>query len=150
MGFGRLDSSGWVEWSNMDGSALPKRGCVYVVVREASEPPTFLDASPAGWFKGRDPSVPIDRLTRQWVQGTPVIYVGKADNLRTRLGAYKRHGAGEPVGHWGGRFVWQCRDSEDHLVAWRTTTDRPADAESQLLSQFESSFGSLPFANLRH
>jgi hypothetical protein len=80
--------------------------------------PTFVQPSPAGWFKGEDPSVPDARLRIQWVQGAHVLYIGKADLLRRRLAQFARFGAGEPVGTSGGRRIWQLADADDLLVAW--------------------------------
>lgn len=119
--------------------------------------PRFRDESPAGWFKGRNPTVSCSRLEAEWVDGAEVLYIGKASassskrGLRRRLDEYRRHGAGSPIGHWGGRLLWQVDDSEELLVAWRPS---PADVsavteERMLLERFRTTYGRLPFANLR-
>ena len=51
---------------------------VYVVVRR-HEPPSFLDVSPAGHFKGKDPTVPVAELAALWVPGTRIVYIGNAN-----------------------------------------------------------------------
>ena len=52
---------------------------MYVVYREHLNSVEFLDKNTGGWFKGRDPSVPIDRLKARWIDEAHVLYIGKAD-----------------------------------------------------------------------
>ncbi|WP_241769572.1 hypothetical protein [Rhodococcus opacus] len=122
----------------------------------AETDPRFLQKSPAGWFKGKDPSVPVATLEPAWVPGSPVVYLGKANGgatgcrgLRKRLDEYRRHGAGEPVGHWGGHHIWQLADSEDLVVGWKPTADTDARAlERYMIAEFSSDDAKRPFANL--
>lgn len=119
---------------------------VYVVAL-TSPTPDFVSESVGGWFKGRCPSVSIDALRTKWVPGTEVLYVGRASNLRRRIGQLVRFGHGQAVGHWGGRYLWQLGAHADFVVTWRSDAD-PVAAETELLAQFEDRFGALPYANL--
>lgn len=144
---------GFVPFSELPTSDVPKGAGVYVVTRPASTPPEFLPESPAGRFKGKDPSVPDCELQASWVPGEPVVYIGKASlgisgrrGLRVRLDEYRRHGIGKPVAHWGGRLIWQLADSAELLVGWRSESDARA-LEKSMLADFVAMYGKRPFAN---
>lgn len=148
---------GFVPFPDLPTSRVPDEPGVYVIIREASDEPEFLEVNPAGWFKGRDPSVIRTKLDRKWVTGTPVVYIGTATGgikgrrtLRKRLDEYRRHGSGEPVAHWGGRYIWHLADSDQLLVCWKTTTaDRAENLESELIAGFRRQYDTMPFANLK-
>jgi hypothetical protein len=131
----------------------PGAGGLYVVVREGGEYPMFLDASPAGRFRG-DPSVAPDALAAHWIDDCQVVYIGKAKHgrLRARLRELEAFGRGTKARHWGGRLIWQLADSPDLIVAWK---ELPEDAnalaaEATLLSEFRRVHGRAPFANDPH
>lgn len=145
--------SGFVTFRELlDGriSTAPSAPGVYVVIRTASERPTYRGTSVGGWFKGRDPSVAAAILEAKWVDECGVLYIGKADVLQRRLREYARFGAGERVGHWGGRYIWQLADSDDLIVAWRRAPEGATarQVETELLQQFRVAYGRLPFANI--
>ena len=151
----RLEDAGFEGWVTF--RELPARlptidrvGGVYVVVNAVGSP-GFLGASPAGRFKDRDPSVSEDVLRANWVEDAAVVYIGKADDLRRRLREFMRFGSGEPVGHWGGRLIWQLSDSRSLLVAWRVTAGQvPREVEVAMIDAFRDAWGKPPFANEPH
>lgn len=132
---------------------VPKSPGVYFVVRPSDGPPKFLPSNPGGRFKGKNPTVSVDDLRARWVPKSQVVYIGKAGGgdsnatLRSRLSQYMRFGQGEPVGHWGGRLIWQLDGHRNLLVCWKVEADARR-VESLFLERFMSSYGALPFANL--
>ena len=133
-----------------DASAVPSNGGVYVVVRPATQAPTFLAESCGGHFKGRNPTKPVAVLESEWVPEAEVLYIGKGDDLQRRVKQYAGFGVGRPIGHWGGRYIWQLSDSDELLVAWKVCTkdQTAASLEAQLANRFKQGYGRLPFANI--
>ena len=129
---------------------IPDVSGVDLVLRVSDEAPVFIESGTGGFFKGRNPNVPLCKLEADWVEDTTVLYVGKAASLRKRLGQYIRFGQGKPVGHWGGRYIWQLADSGNLLLCWKTTKkeEDPDALETELINRFRSCHGCRPFANL--
>ncbi len=147
--------TGWRTWADLRASAfedIPRLDGTYLVYRPSAKPPTFLAIGTGGRFKGRDPNVSLATLKAKWVSGAHTVYLGKGDKLRTRLRTYARFGAGEPVAHWGGRYIWQLADTDELLVAWRelgSGIETTRAKEIALLARFaELHDGRRPFANL--
>ena len=147
---------GFVSLADAPAEVIPTGPGVYVVLRYTHAPPEFSELSQAGHIKGKDPTVDGPALRTAWVTGASVLYIGKAAagnsgrrGLRRRLTEYRRHGRGEPVSHWGGRYVWQLADCAGLLAAWRTTDldEDPESLESGMIAQFVADYGARPFAN---
>ena len=139
-----------------DCSTIPKQKGIYFVLNQDSSP-TFLKESVGGHFKGRNPTVSLGKLKENWVDDTLVVYIGKAGGsnskatLQSRLKQYMRFGDGEPVGHWGGRMIWQLVNHRGLIVCYKLLENSdPREEEKKLINDFESYYGKLPFANLSH
>jgi hypothetical protein len=129
-------------------AAVPSDPGIYMVLTPPG-PSAFEEESCGGHFKDRDPSVSVSLLETKWVETAPVLYIGKANNLRRRLREYCVFGEGRRIGHWGGRFVWQLRGCQTLVVTWMPTPgEDPRKVEQEMISRFEATFGRLPFANL--
>ena len=130
---------------------VPRERGIYAVLRVEATEPVFLARNGGGHFKGKDPTVAVSRLRERWVRGTEVLYIGATgDPLRKRIGDLCRFSEGQPVGHWGGRLLWQVTGSENFLVGWRSSVDRdPFALERELMHEFRDLFGVWPFANIQ-
>lgn len=139
-----------------DLSIIPNERGVYMVVRHANAAPVFLAVGSGGRHKDNDPNVSLEVLYDNWVDDTCVLYIGKAggvDNastLRKRLSQYLNFGKGHAAGHWGGRYIWQLKESADLLFCWKPLPeDSPLQVEVSLISEFKRQYdGRRPFANL--
>ena len=137
-----------------DNTAISKMQGVYMVLNLSKEK-EFLTVGTGGHFKGKNPNVSIQELENNWVEDAIVVYIGKAGGegsgatLQSRLGQYLRFGQGKNVGHYGGRLIWQLKNSADLVVCWKELpTENPRAVEAALIQQFVSKFCKRPFANL--
>lgn len=122
-----------------------------MITYSGRNPPTFAERSCGGWFKGKDPTVPLEALDANWVDGAEVVYIGKADELKRRLTQFADFGTGKAIGHWGGRLIWQLPSIDQLLVAWMETPGRvPVEVEAELIASFRQAYGKPPFANNPH
>lgn len=139
---------------NENPNLIPDIRGVYKVLFKGKSP-SFLEHGTCGRFKDREPNVPISTLKENWVNGAETIYIGKAGSLtgnatlRKRIKQYLKIGQGKKVGHWGGRYIWQLKDSEKLAFCWcETPNDEPGDIETKLIQDFKEKYSKRPFANL--
>lgn len=140
-------------WS--DRKDIPKVPGVYLVMNPQYDAPEYINPGVGGFFKGRNPNLPIADLEKNHVKYSQVIYIGKAGGstgkatLHSRIGQYLRFGKTKNVGHWGGRLIWQLRNHPDLIFCWQPTPkDDPREVEKRLLADYINQFGQRPFANL--
>ena len=138
-----------------NSSIIPDIKGVYMILYYDPKPPEFLDIGTGGHFKDKNPNISMQALKNNWVEETKVVYIGKAGGddskatLRSRLTQYFRFGQGKNVGHWGGRLIWQIKNSKELLVCWKPLPNEdPKDAEAELIQKFVSNYKKRPFANL--
>lgn len=139
-----------------DGVKIPEKIGVYLILAPKKSMPHFNLGEKTGFRNNNEAPRPIETLQEQWVDGTPVIYIGKAgvlhgkgaSNLNTRLKSYLKWYTGDKNRHHGGRDIWQIDEPGKLVVAWRVTDDEdPRSCEKDLLAQFVEEFKRLPFAN---
>ncbi|NBJ17009.1 MAG: hypothetical protein FNP40_15920 [Dehalobacter sp. 4CP] len=143
--------------------SIPNTEGVYAVVSPHYPEKRFLIEGTGGFFKRKNPNVPEHVVLKNWVEGTHILYLGKAGGtdkkgkiskaaLRDRITTYIKFGYGYDIGHWGGRLIWQLEYSRDLLIYWRICNEgeNPVEIEKMLIRDFEDRYGKMPFANLRH
>jgi hypothetical protein len=145
-----LTAAGFAGWESVAqlGSQIaqvPLSAGTYVVLGPGGTP-KVLPVNRGGRFKGNDPTVAVAVLEARLLANTQLLYVGQGGSLRKRIKQLIQFAAGKPVGHWGGRCLWQLANSNEFLVAWRVETNA-REAEAKLLARFEGRYGRLPFAN---
>jgi len=127
----------------------PTEKGVYMILRESENAPEFSNEGTGGFFKGKNPNVSISELQNNWVNNTPILYIGKATILQSRLKQYMKFGQGKNIGHYGGRLIWQLKDSQDFIVCWKPI-EEPRKYEADLINDFKKEHNEeRPFANLQ-
>ncbi len=140
-----------------DSSMIPKKKGVYLILNKKQNNTSFINPGVGGFFKNKDPNVSIDVLKENFVNNSLVIYIGKAggannhSTLQSRLKNYLKFGQGKKAPHRGGRYIWQIEHHKNLIVCWKILEEQePRNIEESLISEYESIFGRLPFANLQH
>lgn len=139
----------------INSSMIPDKPGVYMVLYTESNTPTFMNPGTGGFFKGKNPNVSSSFLLQNWVKNTVVVYIGKAGGtsssttLSKRLRDYLRFWKGASVGHYGGRLIWQIKNSGDLVICWKTQiTEEPRNLEAGLIRRFLDEYEVRPFAYL--
>ncbi|WP_374100876.1 hypothetical protein [Arthrobacter sp. PvP023] len=148
--------TGFQTFAELDVDDIPRAPGIYAVLKPPGHRHAFLEESVGGWFKQKNPSILEDALATEWVDGAVVLYIGKAGagstgkrGLRKRIQEFADFGRGKPVGHWGGRLLWQLAESQSLVIAWKVVPAEQVDAmEARYHAKFRSLYGRLPFANL--
>lgn len=126
---------------------------VYMVLQDRSFADTeFLTTGTGGHFKCKNPNVSLSRLKQEWVEDTLILYIGESSNLQRRIKQLILFGQGKPVGHWGGRLVWQLAQARDLLICWKEESKEGERKyiKNELIETFKSVYGGKrPFANLQ-
>jgi len=132
-----------------DSSILPNGAGVYFVIYPYRDNPEFSEKGTGGCYKGKNPNVSTKLLKCLWLRNSKVIYIGKADNLKHRIEKYIKFGQGQNVDHYGGRLIWQIKNSDDLILCWKLTPEnKPREVEKELIFEFEEHYKRKPFANL--
>ena len=123
---------------------------VYLVVRPDSfQNVVFKSNSDAFWFKGKNPTVSLDKLLDKWVDDA-ILYIGKHEkSVRKRMQEHIVFWKGNRATAWGGRVIAQIENYEE-LEMWYLPCDNPKQMERNLLDVFCGMHDKkLPFANFR-
>ena len=148
--------TGFRQLTDLEINRIPQKPGIFVVLQPEGFRPQFLARSTAGIFKKKDPTLKVDALTAEWIDGAEVLYVGKAGpgskgnrGLRRQIQEFVDFGKGKPPGHWDGRLIWQLAAVGNLIIAWK---ELPAEelsaAEAGYHAAFVEEYGRLPFANL--
>lgn len=124
---------------------------IYIIVRPEKMQDIHLNqTSNAGKFKGKEPTVKIEKLKKKLLVQAEILYLGKSeDSVEKRMQQHIDFWNGKPIAAWGGRSIAQIRNYEN-LGVWYFPCDNPKEMESTLLREFEKQYNQLPFANWRH
>lgn len=92
--------SGFVSVADLRNSCsqIPMVMGVYVVLRMSEDEPKFLEKGTGGFYNEKDPNVPLNVLKENWVENSPIVYIGKAGDpgqkktLKKRISQYIKFG----------------------------------------------------------
>lgn len=81
---------------------------------------------------------------KRWNAGQPVIYIGRAKQIRRRIGQFYKHVYGDRRPHRGGQAILLLKCPMQ--VYWGVSSECEA-SEEKMIEAFRSSVGQMPFAN---
>lgn len=107
---------GWMTFSALrpgGPGTVDSEGGTYVVLRVTGDPPVFLHISPAGHFKGVDPTVSPGQMLANWVNGPVSCTSARPTTLTCACGAWPRSAlaSASPTGAAGCSGSWRTRPS---------------------------------------
>lgn len=79
-----------------------------------------------------------------WQGDQPIVYIGRAKNLRKRLSQFRRHKFGRSAPHRGGQAILLL--NAPLTVTWAEVVDY-GQAEDRLITIFREHVGRMPFGN---
>ena len=141
-------------------------GAVYVVSTadnpnrnlNGPEVPEFDEEAFENWKKN-NPKVAIDNISQpannqfilqllsHWKQKENILYIGKASNLKKRIGDFYSHKIGKSSPHAGGQWIKALKDI-DQLFIYCAKTDYPEVTEFKLLLKFAELLSGKPFEQI--
>ncbi|UPL15688.1 GIY-YIG domain-containing protein [Microbacterium galbinum] len=134
---------GFARFSELKTSSAPSVPGIYIVLRESELVPEITESTTSTAHA----PFSLELLRASWVDGASVVYIGKAENIRSRLLQYARRGSN----HGGGRSIWQLADQDELIVAWVPTPGESAGAvEIRYRAAFTREHGRWPFANRKN
>lgn len=129
---------------------IPKCQGVYVVYWTLTKPPTFKGTMGVATYA--TPTLPgvlrarCERICKK--SPTDIIYIGKANSIRTRVRTLAGFGVGKSDKHKGGEWMWQISHIETAGVLVQTCpSGRQVGFENWLLEEFRRQHGDWPLAN---
>jgi len=129
---------------------IPSCCGIYAVHLAEGEEPRFR--ATAGGAKEAQVTE-MKALTQRWKainarRPTDILYIGKADSLRTRIRQLLRFGVGRGRNHRGGEEMWQIANVEGtRILAISCPLGKHVGFENALLDRYESEHGRWPLAN---
>ena len=147
--------SGFVTVGDVLDGGLPQDASlsecgVYLVCRPPGFKPRFIPPEEAAAAGNVDNPLSASDLRAKWVDRAEVLYIGQTTRpLQERLGELCKYAIGCAHNHYGGRILWQLRDSRQLLLCWKPT-QKPGEFEGELIDGFKRELGKFPFANWRN